>query len=433
MKWVLLVAGFGVFLLFGVGALMLYNAEQCRFPSNEVVEEFRYKIDLRKEAIRKRFQAGKVAQIVGPRIHTLFLDQEYGTYTVVADPSPGLSEIVFRVSNRSKDKYYLSRMTTLDAEDYKHNVTVGNVTKTENRANVFLRSDTTNLRGGGAGEGAADVGCRRADVTVTIPSACLLDETEFSVHVTKGHITTKQLTLASFEKITLENEMGEINGGGLQGQRVDLKTQTGTVKAESSAAHTMLLGAAMDGGVIEGRNITLFDGDDPDTCKPEVTYPAGFPKTPEYAQTKVSCTKVPGKLTVDARGAENGGNPAITLDRVRGGNVVSKVKVGHTKVTVMACYDTTANYTLQAPFGKISAGVDASALEGGGGRISNSQIFPFFNQTRGPAKGQVAGSICQGVSGFSDKRHSLVAESITTGNIELVVLPPVDPELMGSS
>lgn len=270
-------------------------------------------------------------------------------------------------------------------------------------------------------------------MTVTIPSACLLDETEFSVHVTKGHITTKQLTLASFEKITLENEMGEINGGGLQGQRVDLKTQTGTVKAESSAAHTMLLGAAMDGGVIEGRNITLFDGDDPDTCKPEVTYPAGFPKTPEYAQTKVTCTKVPGKLTVDARGAENGGNPAITLDRVRGGNVVSKVKVGHTKVTVMACYDTTANYTLQAPFGKISAGVDASALEGGGGRISSSQIFPFFNQTRGPAKGQVAGSICQGVSGFSDKRHSLVAESITTGNIELVVLPPVDPELMGSS
>ena len=107
-------------MLFGVGALMLYNAEQCRFPSNEVVEEFRYKIDLRKEEIRKRFQAGKVTEIVGPRIQTLFLDQEYGTYTVVADPRPGLSEIVFRVSNRSKDKYYLSRMTTLDAEDYKH-------------------------------------------------------------------------------------------------------------------------------------------------------------------------------------------------------------------------------------------------------------------------------------------------------------------------
>ena len=289
------------------------------------------------------------------------------------------------------------------------------------------------LIGGEGGAGAsADAGCRRADVTVTIPSACLLDETKFSVRVTKGHITTKQLTLASFEKITLENELGEINGGGLQGQRVDLKTQTGTVKAESSAAHMMLLGAAMDGGVIEGRNLTLFDGDDPESCKSEVTYPAGFPKTPEYAQTKVSCTKVPGKLTVDARGAENGGNPAITLDRVRGGNVVSKVKVGHTKVTVMACYDTTANYTLRAPFGKISAGVDASALEGGGGRVSRSQTFPFFNQTRGPAKGLVAGSICQGVSGFADKRHSLEAESITTGDIELVVLPPVDPELMGS-
>ena len=78
---------------------------------------------------------------------------------------------------------------------------------------------------------------------------------------------------------------------------------------------------------------------------------------------------------MDARGAENGGNPAITLDRVRGGNVVSKVKVGHTKVTVMACYDTTANYTLRAPFGKISAGVDASALEGGGGRVSRSQTL----------------------------------------------------------
>ena len=64
--------------------------------------------------------------------------------------------------------------------------------------------------------------------------------------------------------------------------------------------------------------------------------------------------------------------------------------------------------------------------------MSRSQTFPFFNQTRGPAKGLVAGSICQGVSGFADKRHSLEAESITTGDIELVVLPPVDPELMGS-
>ena len=192
---------------------MLYNAEQCRFPANEVVEVFRYKIDLRKDGVRKRFQAGKVTEIEGPRIDTLFLDQEYGTYTVVADPSPGLSEITFRVSNRSKDKYYLSRMTTLDAEDYEHRVTVGNVTTVENRAKVFLRSDTTNLRGVQGEEGAAeDAGCRRADVTVTIPSACLLDETKFRVRVTKGHITTRHLTLASFEKITLENEMGDIHG-----------------------------------------------------------------------------------------------------------------------------------------------------------------------------------------------------------------------------
>ena len=433
MKWVLLVAGFGVFLLFGVGALMLYNAEQCRFPANEVVEVFRYKIDLRKDGVRKRFQAGKVTEIEGPRIDTLFLDQEYGTYTVVADPSPGLSEITFRVSNRSKDKYYLSRMTTLDAEDYEHRVTVGNVTTVENRAKVFLRSDTTNLRGVQGEEGAAeDAGCRRADVTVTIPSACLLDETKFRVRVTKGHITTRHLTLASFEKITLENEMGDIHGGGLQGQRVDLKTQTGSILAESSAAHMMLLGAAMDGGVIEGRNITLFEGDDLASCQAKVSYPAGFPQTPEYAKTTVQCDKVSGKLTVDARGAENGGQPAITLDRVRGGDVVSKVKVGHTKVTLMACYDTTANYTLRAPFGELTAGVDASALEGGGGRGSTrSQSFPFFNQTRGPGKGELSGSICQGIAGFTDKGHSLVAESLTTGDVELVVLPPVDPDLMG--
>jgi hypothetical protein len=75
---------------------------------------------------------------------------------------------------------------------------------------VMLLSNTSNNLYG-------EVSCRRADVTVTIPSACLLDESKLEIRVQKGHIRTGgDLTAANFDTITLSNDIGEILAHNLQ-------------------------------------------------------------------------------------------------------------------------------------------------------------------------------------------------------------------------
>ena len=37
---------------------------------------------------------GKTAEITGPKLQTIYLDQEYGTYTVLTDSTPSLSDVV---------------------------------------------------------------------------------------------------------------------------------------------------------------------------------------------------------------------------------------------------------------------------------------------------------------------------------------------------
>lgn len=59
----------------------------------------------------------------------------------------------------------------------------------------------------------------------------------------------------------------------------------------------------------------------------------------KYRKEKVVCEKELGKVTIDSRGAENGGYPAIELDRISGGDISQKMRLGHTDVTLKACYD----------------------------------------------------------------------------------------------
>jgi hypothetical protein len=63
------------------------------------------------------------------------------------------------------------------------------------------------------------------------------------------------------------------------------------------------------------------------------------PRDEKYKREKVVCEKELGKVTVDSRGAENGGDPAIELDRISGGEISQKMKLGHTTVRLKACYD----------------------------------------------------------------------------------------------
>lgn len=74
---------------------------------------------------------------------------------------------------------------------------------------MLLSNTSNNLYG--------ETSCRRADVTITIPSACLLDESKLEIRVQKGHIRTQgDITAANFDTVTLSNDIGEIMAHNLQ-------------------------------------------------------------------------------------------------------------------------------------------------------------------------------------------------------------------------
>ena len=419
LRYALLFGGVSIFVLIVVGVILLEQAESCRFPRHLLKEEYRYKIDLKQPFLAERFRAGKTAEITGPKLQTIYLDQEYGTYTVLTDSTPSLSDVVFRVENRAKEKFYLPRMTAMSAELIDHNTTVGDEVRVEKRANLFINSTTSNEQSG-------NVTCRRADVTIVIPSACLLEDSTLNIKVMKGHITTKGLNKANFDTLRFENDEGNIEAHETQSYRADLVTKRGVLDARNVTAHYMLMATSEDGGVIAARDVTLFSGDDGATCRTNVTYPKGFPRTAKYAKKVVTCDQEEGTLTVDSTGAENGGHPAIELERVVGGHISSKIKVGHTRATVKACADVTGNFTITAPFGKRNARVEApaanrvDALTGLGG----PRTFDFFDSTSGPKANMLSGNICNNKTGFANRNQTYAFESLTTGNIDLIVLPP---------
>ena len=100
--------------------------------------------------------------------------------------------------------------------------------------------------------------------------------------------------------------------------------------------------------------------------------------------------------------------------------------MGHTRATVKACADVTGNFTITAPFGMRNARVEApaanrmDALTGLGGPRS----FAFFDSTSGPEANMLSGNICTNKTGFANRNQTYAFESLTTGNIDLIVLPP---------
>mmetsp|Transcript_25 Transcript_25/g.73 ORF Transcript_25/g.73 Transcript_25/m.73 type:complete len:504 (-) Transcript_25:242-1753(-) len=330
------------------GAVLLEAAESCRFPRFEYTETLSYRIQTDKATLDNIYRSGKLVTLAGGSVKTIFLSQDFGTYTIRADPDPDLTEIVFVVKNRAKDRYFLPRTTQLSAEfvlDVKEISPEYNISKPA--FNVFLHSNTSNeLYGPRA--------CRRADVTIVVPTACLLDESKLDIRVTKGHIRSEGAGTeqANFDTLTLSNEVGDINAHNLQGYRVNLETSSGTLNAQNISAHYLFMLSKSNGGIIKATNVTLYSGDIKTSCKPVVTTKPGFPTDdPQYQSTNIVCEKEVGKMTVDSRGAENGGFPAIELSRIAGGDVSHKLRLGHTKIRLKACYDFHGTFNISSVFG----------------------------------------------------------------------------------
>mmetsp|Transcript_34806 Transcript_34806/g.82565 ORF Transcript_34806/g.82565 Transcript_34806/m.82565 type:complete len:451 (-) Transcript_34806:2851-4203(-) len=343
----LLVAGsVAMFGLLIAAAILLEATESCRFPRSQLVEEFTYEIDTSRTSMEYIYTSGKRNTIRGGRIKNIFLSQAFGTYTVRADPEALLSEVRFEVSNRARDKYFLPRMTEFRAERILETRTVDGVNFTEPLFNVFLLSNTSNSLYGSHS-------CKRADVTIIVPSACLLDETRLDIAVAKGHIKTEgDVSGANFDTITLKNDVGDITAHNLQALRVNLNTSEGTLDAKNVSAHFLFLLTRSDGGLIKAEDVKLFSADDKDSCRVVTTYKEGFPRIEKYARNTVECDQELGKLTVDSRGAENGGRPAVSLSRVAGGNIEQKIRLGHTAIRLKACYDFYGYFNISSPFGR---------------------------------------------------------------------------------
>ena len=75
-----------------------------------------------------------------------------------------------------------------------------------------------------------DHSCKRADVTVVVPSACLLDESKLDIKVIKGHIRTLgDVSQANFDTVTMANEVGQIVVQNMQVRPHSLLSETSKV------------------------------------------------------------------------------------------------------------------------------------------------------------------------------------------------------------
>ena len=327
--------------------ILVVQVEYCRYPRHSKAEEFRYEIDSSAKELTKIARDGKIKKVIGPKIDELKIEQNFGTVKFVENADLAAHEIVFRVRNRAADKYFLTRISRLSVTIGEKPLLVGNV-PTETRANVTLEARTSNSLSG-------EFSCRRADVEVEVPTACLLDETKLVTNVTKGHITSKSLSAANFETVQMLNQVGDIEANDLHAFKIELNTSTGTISTNNTACHTMRINTdtERDGALLYIHNVTLFEGDNKTACVEVLEYAPGFPQTPAYQVKTLRCETEPGVLVIDSKGAENGGRPAVTLGRIKGGNVKHKIKVGHTRLQVMGCLDFIGSYVLRTAAGTI--------------------------------------------------------------------------------
>ena len=407
--------------------ILVVQVEYCRYPRHSKMEEYRYEIKFDATELKKLARDGKIKKVIGPRIDELRIEQFFGTVKFVENADIAANEIVFRVNNRAADKYFLTRIAKLRVTLGEVPLLVGKETS-ELRANVTLEAKTSNSLSG-------EYKCRRADIEVEVPTACLLDETKLFANVTKGHITSTNLSAANFETITMANEVGDITANDLHAFKVELNTSTGTITTNNTACHSMRVNTDedKDGALLYISNVTLFEGDNKTACVESLDYAPGFPQTPEYQIKTLKCETAPGVLVIDSKGAENAGKPAITLGRIKGGNVKQKIKVGHTRLQIMGCLDFIGDYILKTSAGAISINEKINKYKNTGfSRVALNQMNSLISLNTSISSSKTKyGSICKNqtidtaVGGESRiTNQTIEIEAEVTGDIYFDVYPP---------
>ena len=200
-----------IFGLLAYGSVKIVESERCRYPKNILVEEFRYKIDNLVPEPRLETVNGKPSYAVGAKLSKIKLDQGFGSYTILANRNPAMTDVVIIVENRAIDSFHLKYMSEMYV-----NATVGTnpITNiTEPRVILEIKSVTSNTNFG-------QVRCRRADITLIVPTACLLEDTKLDISLEIGTIYVKDLTYVNpssghtervrFDTVTLRGEKGTI-------------------------------------------------------------------------------------------------------------------------------------------------------------------------------------------------------------------------------
>ena len=89
--------------------------------------------------------------------------------------------------------------------------------------------------------------CRRADIQLVLPVACLFDETLMTVNVTTGNIYVEKISSATFKEVTLWNSEGEIVANDMYSFKTNFNTSTGDIIARRVTTHTAFLLARSEG------------------------------------------------------------------------------------------------------------------------------------------------------------------------------------------
>lgn len=426
-----------VFGLLAYGSVEIMESEQCRYPKNVQTEEFRYKIDNLVTEPRVERVNGKVSFATGAKLDTIRLSQGFGTYTVVANRNPLVTDVVIIVENRALDQFDLRAMTQMYV-----NATIGTnpiTNLTEPRVVLEISSSTSNTNSGG-------VKCRRADITLVVPTACLLEETKLDVSVETGTISVQNLTYARnapsaasgtgsltnaervrFDTIALRGERGSISAQSVEAHRLTMNTSSGTIDATDVSAHHMFMLQRGDGGKITGNNINLFSGDMLSTCAYKNFTRPGYPNDPER---RLVCDQELGKLTIDSEGADRGEDASIVMNRVTGGSISSKIRVGHSKFRLKGCVDFAGTFVLKGKSGTKAVKQTYNPMEKQRAEQQLSYQDIFAGQVVGNAHNnslvkflgkqddRLLGSICEGSTANAIFEH----EAITTGNVDVEVL-----------
>ena len=73
--------------------------------------------------------------------------------------------------------------------------------------------------------------CRRADVTITVPTACMFEETFMHVEVARGNVYMSNIS-TNFDTVTLYNTNGLLRADDVTGMRMNMNTSIGQVKPD---------------------------------------------------------------------------------------------------------------------------------------------------------------------------------------------------------